>query len=139
APGKRGRTTGPGHGASPGAGQRKKPAARVRGRLDAWACATGLAGRREGRAQYRRWRLVTSREARRAWRFTAAAALRLGAWVGFSYYSRLRVSARAPAFSQVRLKRRRAKSKGSFSRTLTLGIRNLGAGWWPGLRASRVL
>src|SRR3546814_14381430 len=27
-----------------------------------------------------------------------------------------------PAFSQVRLKRRRANSKGSFSRTLTLGI-----------------
>ncbi len=36
------------------------------------------------RAQYRRWRLVTSREARRAWRFTAAAALRLRSWVGFS-------------------------------------------------------
>ena len=36
------------------------------------------------RAQYRRWRLVTSRELRRAWRFTAAAALRLRSWVGFS-------------------------------------------------------
>src|SRR5690606_16440891 len=34
--------------------------------------------------QYRRWRLVTSREVRRAWRFTAAAALRLRSWVGFS-------------------------------------------------------
>ena len=35
-------------------------------------------------AQYRRWRLVTSRDTRRAWRFTAAAALRLRSWVGFS-------------------------------------------------------
>src|SRR3546814_20837962 len=35
------------------------------------------------------------------------------------------VSASTPAFSQVRLKRRRANSKGSFSRTLTFGIRVL--------------
>ena len=34
--------------------------------------------------QYSRWRLVTSRELRRAWRLTAAAALRLRSWVGFS-------------------------------------------------------
>ena len=44
--------------------------------------AAGFAGLR--RAQYRRWRLVTSRDERRIWRFTAAAALRLRSWVGFS-------------------------------------------------------
>src|SRR5690606_23387387 len=38
--------------------------------------------------------------------------------------------ARTPAFSQVRLKRRRANSKGSFSRTLTLGIGISGS--WEG-------
>src|SRR5690606_32437470 len=40
--------------------------------------------------------------------------------------SRLRVSARTPAFSQVRLKRRRANSNGSVSRTLTLGMESPG-------------
>ena len=39
---------------------------------------------RSGLDQYRRWRLVTSRDMRRIWRFTAAAALRLRSWVGFS-------------------------------------------------------
>ncbi len=34
--------------------------------------------------QYRRLRLVTSREVRRIWRFTAAAAFRLRSCVGFS-------------------------------------------------------
>src|SRR5690606_21773361 len=41
----------------------------------------GRAGRPD---QYMRWRLVTSREVRRTWRFTAAAALRLRSCVGFS-------------------------------------------------------
>lgn len=56
------------------AGFRSSPGARA-GR----AAAGGPGG-----PQYRRWRLVTSRETRRAWRFTAAAALRLRSWVGFS-------------------------------------------------------
>src|SRR5690606_2683882 len=59
----------------------------------AWACrlqccSTTAPGRpgttMSAQAQYRRWRLVTSRDMRRIWRFTAAAALRLRSWVGFS-------------------------------------------------------
>lgn len=53
--------------------KRKKPATR------------SVAGFRSNRVdQYNRWRLVTSREERRIWRFTAAAALRLRSCVGFS-------------------------------------------------------
>src|SRR3546814_14934881 len=75
------------------------------------AAARGARQRKDPRLpQYRRWRLVTSREVRRAWRFTAEAALRLRPWVGFSSYSRLRVSASTPALSLVRLKRRRARA-----------------------------
>ena len=51
-----------------------------------WKVRPGMAAlTAQGSAyQYNRWRLVTSRELRRSWRFTAAAALRLRSWVGFS-------------------------------------------------------
>ena len=48
------------------------------------AAGFGVTGGVPPGTQYRRWRLVTSRELRRIWRFTAAAALRLRSWVGFS-------------------------------------------------------
>src|SRR3546814_2408751 len=66
-----------GNGGSEGNGWKTK------GRLRLRVPAFGLpraAGRAARPAQYRRWRLVTSRELRRAWRFTAAAALRLRSW-----------------------------------------------------------
>ena len=71
--------------AGPTAMERKKPAAHLgaAGLLRSEPGPGQTAGRGE-RDQYRRWRLVTSREARRDWRFTAAAALRLRSWVGFS-------------------------------------------------------
>src|SRR3546814_5655399 len=57
-------------------------ACRLRGYPDA---ARGARQRKDqSLTQYRRWRLVTSSEVRRAWRCTAAAALRLRSWVGFS-------------------------------------------------------
>src|SRR5690606_23547847 len=70
------------HRGGSGSVRHEKPATLAR------AGFTGRPGRGAQRAggpdQYRRWRLVTSREVRRAWRFTAAAALRLRSWVGFS-------------------------------------------------------
>src|SRR6202034_1789348 len=64
----------------------------------------------------------------------AAAFFRLRSCVGFSENSRRRSSVRTPAFSQARLKRRRAASKYSFSRTRTLGIQTSNV--WRGRRHS---
>src|SRR5690606_1082826 len=63
-------------------GNEEKPATRGVAGFSWKLCEAPRAGGAAG--QYRRWRLVTSRAARRAWRFTAAAALRLRSWVGFS-------------------------------------------------------
>src|SRR5690606_21947699 len=82
-----------GHGGSWGWGARRRFRRNAksrrrsrRGRLWLPCEVPGADGRelRRMRDQYSRWRLVTSREARRDWRFTAAAALRLRSWVGFS-------------------------------------------------------
>lgn len=62
---------------------RRKADRAGRGRLSGTATSAS-AGKPGAAAQYMRWRLVTSREVRRAWRFTAAAALRLRSCVGFS-------------------------------------------------------
>src|SRR5689334_9959074 len=72
--------------------------------------------------QYRRVRFVVSRDWRLSCRLMAAARLRLRSWLGFSKYSCLRTSVSTPAFSQVRLKRRRATSNDSLSRIRTEGI-----------------
>src|SRR3546814_15175766 len=83
------------------------------------AAARGARQRKDPRLpQYRRWCLVTSREVRRAWRFTAAAALRLRSRGGFSWYSRLRVSDCTVGFLMVLLKGRRGNAQGLVSRVL---------------------
>src|SRR5690606_10100917 len=67
-------------------GEHKKPATRRRAGFGALYTMRPRTGgmASAAQAQYRRWRLVTSRDMRRSWRFTAAAALRLRSWVGFS-------------------------------------------------------